>query len=109
MKLSFVLRDKSNALRLSTRTIESFIERIKTDTKEGTVVKRRRHLLYSDNLDSYDKLNPSHLIYPSVEFERDANDNLKMRTFNTTVKMKRPYGRHVEDFPRRSLFIATTR
>ena len=87
MKLSFVLRDKSNALRLSTRTIESFIERIKTDTKEGTVAKRRRHLIYNDNLDSYDKLNPSHLIYPSVEFERDANDNLRMRTFNGVVAL----------------------
>ena len=28
MKLTFVLRDKKNALKLSTKTIESFMERI---------------------------------------------------------------------------------
>ena len=87
MKLSFVLRDKNNALRLSTKTVESFIERIKTDTKEGTVAKRRRHLNFTDDLNSYDRLNPSHLIYPSVEFERDANDNLRMRAFNGVVAL----------------------
>lgn len=54
MKLTLVLRDKKNALKLSTKTIESFMERIKTDTKDYTV------------------------------------------------------GRHVEDFPRRASFIATT-
>ena len=31
MKITLVLRDKKNALKLSNKTIESFIERIKTD------------------------------------------------------------------------------
>ena len=35
MKLTFVLRNKQNALKLSTKTLNSFIERIKTDTKDG--------------------------------------------------------------------------
>ena len=34
MKLTFVLRDKKNTLKLSTRSIENFVERIKTDTKD---------------------------------------------------------------------------
>ena len=41
MKLTLVLRDKKNALKLSTKTIESFMERIKTDTKDHTVGSRR--------------------------------------------------------------------
>ena len=45
MKLTFVLRNKQNALKLSTKTLDSFIERIKTDTKDGAVA-RRRHESY---------------------------------------------------------------
>ena len=41
MKITLVLRDKKNALKLSNKTIESFIERIKTDTKDGVVARRR--------------------------------------------------------------------
>ena len=47
MKLTFVLRNKKNALKLSTKTIESFIERIKTDTKDGIVARRRKQLSYA--------------------------------------------------------------
>ena len=43
MKLTLVLRDKKNALKLSTKTIESFIERIKTDTKDRTEAMRALH------------------------------------------------------------------
>ena len=143
MKLTLVLRDKKNALKLSTKTIESFMERIKTDTKDHTVGRRREQFRYTDNIESYDRQFPSHLIYPSAEFEKDENDNLQMDDkrqvlqqmaqmllinldeFNqispktqqgflkniitlSSVKIKRPYGRHVEDFPRRASFIATT-
>ena len=55
MKITLVLRDKKNALRLSNKTIESFIERIKTDTKDGTVARRRRQFCMTDNLESYDR------------------------------------------------------
>ena len=82
MKLSFVLRDKNNALKLSSKTIDSFIDRIKTDTKDGAVARRRQELRIIGDADSYDRQHPSHLIYPSAEFERDANDKLRMRTFN---------------------------
>ena len=37
MKLTLVLRDKKNTLKLSTKTIESFMERIKSDTKDRIV------------------------------------------------------------------------
>ena len=77
MKLTFVLRNKQNALKLSTKTIDSFIERIKTDTKDGAVTRRRHELNLFNHATSYDQLHPSHQIYPSVEFERDANDNLR--------------------------------
>lgn len=85
MKLSFVLRNKKNALKLSAKTLENFMERIKTDTKDGAVMRRRQMLEYASNAEGYDEQHPSHLIFPSVEFEKDTNDNLQMRTFNGVV------------------------
>lgn len=87
MKLTFVLRDKKNALKLSTKTLERFIERIKTDTKDGAVARRRKQLSYGDHTDGFDRQYPSHLIYPSAEFEKDDNDNLRMKTFNGVVAL----------------------
>ena len=40
MKLTFVLRNKKNALKLSTKTFDKFVERITTDTKDGAVARR---------------------------------------------------------------------
>ena len=87
MKLSLVLRSKKNALKLSTKSLESFIERIKTDTKDGAVARRRRQLGYGDHIIGYDSQYPSHLIYPSAVFEKDDNDNLRMKTFNGVVAL----------------------
>ena len=87
MKLTLVLRNKKNALKLSTKTIESFIERIKTDTKDRSVGRRREQFRYSDSMEGYDRQYPSHLIYPSAEFEKDANDNLRMKTFNGVIAL----------------------
>ena len=87
MKLTFVLRDKRNALKLSTKTLERFVERIKTDTKDGAVARRRKQLSYGDHIDGFDRQYPSHLIYPSAEFEKDDNDNLRMKTFNGVVAL----------------------
>ena len=87
MKLSLVLRNKKNALKLSTKTLEGFMERIKTDTKDGAVSRRRHDMtLYGENT-SYDKQFPSHLIYPSAEWKKDANDNLRMLRFNGIVAL----------------------
>ena len=85
MKLTFVLRNKKNALKISTKTIESFMERIKTDTKDGAVARRRKQLSYGNFISGYDRQYPSHLIYPSAVFEKDDNDNLRMKTFNGVV------------------------
>ncbi len=87
MKLTFVLRNKKNALKLSTKSLERFIERIKTDTKDGAVARRRRQLSMGDYTDGFDRQYPSHLIYPSAEFEKDDNDNLRMKTFNGVVAL----------------------
>ena len=87
MKLTFVLRDKKNALKLSTKTIERFTERIKTDTKDRAVGRRREQFWHPDAIDSYDRQFPSHLVYPSAEFEKDSNDNLRMKIFNGVVTL----------------------
>ena len=85
MKLTFVLRDKKNALKVSTKTIEGFIERIKTDTKDGAVARRRRQLGYGGYMDGYDRQYPSHVVYPSAVFVKDDNGNLRMKAFNGVV------------------------
>ena len=87
MKLTFVLRDKKNALKLSTKSIENFIERIKTDTKDAAVARRRRQLSYGDYTHGYDRQFPTHVIYPSAVFEKDDNDNLRMKAFNGVVAL----------------------
>ena len=87
MKLTFVLRDKKNALKLSTKTIERFVERIKTDTKDRAVGRRREQFWHPEAIDSYDRQFPSHLVYPSAEFEKDSNDNLRMKIFNGVVAL----------------------
>lgn len=87
MKISFVLRDKRHALKLSTKSLEAFIERIKRDTKDGAVARRRQYLNMADSTDNYDRQNPSHMVYPSVEWEKDDSDNLRMRHFNSVVAL----------------------
>ena len=87
MKFTLVLRDKKNALKLSTKSIESFVERIKHDTKDGAVARRRKQLRIDDYMEAYDRQYPTHMIYPSAEFEKDENDNLRMKTFNGLVAL----------------------
>ena len=90
MKFTLVLRDKKNALKLSTKSIESFVERIKHDTKDGAVARRRKQLRIDDYMEAYDRQYPTHMIYPSAEFEKfekDENDNLRMKAFNGVVAL----------------------
>ena len=110
MKLTFVLRDKKNALKVSTRTIENFIERIKTDTKDGAVARRRRQLGYGGYMDGYDREYPTHLVYPSAVFEKDDNDNLRMKTFNGVVALTigRLEGQEVEAVKRAAQILHYT-
>lgn len=87
MKITFVLRNKKNQLKVSTKTVERFIERIKTDTKEAAVAHRRRLLHRAGYIESYDSQFPSHMVYPCAQFEKDANDNLRMKLFNGMVAL----------------------
>ena len=87
MKVSLVLRDKKNALRLSTKTVEAFMERIRRDTKDGAVARRREYIGKDSYVGSYDRQFPSHQVYPSAEFEKDDNGNLRMRHFNGVVAL----------------------
>ena len=87
MKVTLVLRNKKNALKLSTKSMESFIERIKTDTKNGAVARRRQQLSYDKYIEGYDSQYPSHVVYPSAEFKKDDNDNLCMKHFNGVVAL----------------------
>ena len=110
MKLTFVLRDKKNALKVSTRAIENFIERIKTDTKDGAVTRRRRQLSYGGYMVGYDREYPTHLVYPSAVFEKDDNDNLRMKVFNGVVALTIGglEGQEVEDVKRAAQILHYT-
>ena len=87
MKVTLVLINKKNALKLSTKSMESFIERIKTDTKNGAVARRRQQLSYDKYIEGYDSQYPSHVVYPSAEFKKDDNDNLCIKHFNGVVAL----------------------
>ena len=67
--------------------LERFLERIKTDTKDAAVARRRRQLAHDNNIAAYDRQYPSRLVYPSAVFEKDDNGNLRMQTFNGVVAL----------------------
>ena len=58
MKITLVQRNKKKELKLSTRTIESFMERIKTDTKDRAVGRRRQQFRKIDFIDPLPPLFP---------------------------------------------------
>ena len=68
---------------------------LQIDDKKQTLQQMAQMLLI--NLDEFNQISP-----------RTQQGFLKNIITLSSVKIKRPYGRHVEDFPRRASFIATT-
>ena len=87
MKLTLALRNKKNELKLSYKTIDAFMDRIKHDTKDGIVARRRQYASTSDYIETFDKNHPSHLVYPSMEWAKNDDGTLRMRTFNGIVAL----------------------
>lgn len=83
MKVTLTRNTKDHQLRLSTKTMEKFLERIAQDDAKSTVTKFRNHLQFIDgpfietsNMQTWLR------ICPAAEFEKDSNDNLVLKQNN---------------------------
>ena len=85
MKFTLIRKDQKNHLHLTMKQVDSFMERIKTDTKSGDVEGLRRHLLYNSREFGYGLMYKLPMVYPSAELMRDANNNIVMRSMNGVI------------------------
>ena len=85
MKFSIVRIDKKKVLHLSTKDAESFIERIKTDTKSEEIGGLRRHIATFGDSAGYEQRIPIARVFPAVELAKEPNGNLSIVTFNGLV------------------------
>ena len=82
MKFTLIRTDQKNVVHLKTRSVENFVERIKTDTKGGDVLGLRRHIKDVGRDMRYVQIYKLPVVYPSAELSRDSNGNLVMRRMN---------------------------
>lgn len=82
MKFTLIRKDRKNKTRLTMKAIETFMERIKTDTKSKDVGTLRQFLKSGLQANIYPLMYKLAKVYPSAELTRDANDNIKMKSMN---------------------------
>lgn len=82
MKITIVRRDKKNAQHLTVKSVEWFMERIKTDTKAEDITKLRQYIASFGDTGGYETNVPIARVFPSVEMEKTENGNLEVKTFN---------------------------
>ena len=86
MKITLIRTDKKNVAHLSTCTLEKLIDRIKTDTKQGSVGQLRRQLpMIVSNGWTFKDMHLLPRICPAVELARETNGDLTMKTWNGLV------------------------
>ena len=83
MKLSIVRVDKKNVTRLSLKTVEWFMERIKKDTKAEDVGKFRQYIAQYGDSGRFKESEALAMIYPLVEMVKTVNGNLEITGFNS--------------------------
>ena len=83
MKLSVVRVDKKNVTRLSLKTVEWFMERIKKDTKAEDVGKFRQYIAQYGDSGRFKESTALAMIYPMVEMVKTVNGNLEITGFNS--------------------------
>ena len=87
MKLTLIRKDKQNIVHLTTRTMESFIERIQTDTKPRDITRLREHLSRGNELRYYAPLEQLTQVYPSAELTKEKNGALRIVALNGIVAL----------------------
>ena len=83
MKLSIVRTDKKNIPHLTVKSIEWFLERIKTDTKAEDIGKFRHFIARFGDTGQYEDNVPMAMIHPLVEMTKTENGNLEITAFNS--------------------------
>ena len=78
MKLSIVRTDKKGVRHLTVKSIEWFLQRIKTDTKAEDVAKFRQYIARFGDTGRYEDNVPVAIIHPLVEMVKTENGNLEI-------------------------------
>ena len=88
MKLILIRTDKQNRQHLTTKTLERFAERVKTDTKQQLITELRREIPFMSNGQSaFAKMERLPRVYPAAEWRVDERGDLEMVTFNGVVML----------------------
>ncbi|MBQ9356310.1 MAG: DUF3874 domain-containing protein [Prevotella sp.] len=82
MKFTLIRKDNKNRTHISMKAIETFMERVKTDTKSNDVGNLRQFLKGGFQATMYPLMYKLPKVYPSAELTRDDNDNISMKTMN---------------------------
>ena len=83
MKFTAIRKDQRNQMHITMKSVEKFMERIQTDTKNRDVEGLRQHLQQPGSREfEYGQMYRLPMIYPSAELVRDVNGNLTMRQMN---------------------------
>ena len=83
MKFTAIRKDQRNQMHITMKSVEKFMERIQTDTKNRDVEGLRQHLQQPGSREfEYEQMYRLPMIYPSAELVRDVNGNLTMRQMN---------------------------
>ena len=86
MKVTLIRTDKNNVAHVSTRTIEKMAERIKEDSKQGTVAELRRQLpMMISNGWMFKDMHLLPLIVPAMEMIKDTSGELCFKGWNSLV------------------------
>ena len=80
MKITFTHYTNNNELRVSTRSFEQFVDKVKTDSKNSSVARFREHVPMLDSGYQYYKgMKTWTHVMPAAEFTKDDNGNLQFK------------------------------
>ncbi len=83
MKITLTRTTKDQQLKLTTKNVDRLLERISKDDAKGTITKFREFIRLIENPDiETDNMKTWLRICPCAEFEKDANNNLRMKECN---------------------------
>ena len=85
MKFSIIRTDKQQVQRLTAKTAEELIERMRTDTKAGAIARLRDHVASTGSTQYYEHDDQIGRVYPSVCLAKTDNGRLEMTAFNGIV------------------------
>lgn len=85
MRFTLLRTDKTNVVRLTTKTAEAFFERIKTDTKGEEIGNLRDYIVSYGGTGDYESRKPVAIVLPQVELKKDANCCLTTVAYNGVV------------------------